>query len=171
MLSFDLRTLDAHAVQVDDVLAADDAVWADEDPRPAGGIHVTGRLSTAGAGRFYFSGRIEGQLDAECRRCLTEVRSAVSEEAHAVFADADDAEVDTDPDVYRLDPRAQELDLRPAIREQWMLSAPAFVECRPDCAGLCPTCGANRNDGECGCTPTAADPRWDALRKLRGQTS
>jgi uncharacterized protein len=170
MLSFDLRTLDAHAIQVDGSLPADDAVWLDEDPRPAAGVRVTGRLSTAGAGRYYFRGTLAGEVDAECRRCLTPVRAPVEDEIHVVFADAADSEVNDDPDVFPLDPRSQELDLRPAIREQWLLSVPAFVECRADCKGLCPSCGVDRNTTACTCT-TAADPRWDALRTTRGESS
>lgn len=170
MLSYDLRALDAHAMPVDGDLPADDAVWLEGDPRPVAAVRVTGRLSGAGAGRFYFSGALSGEVVVECRRCLTEVRAPVADDVHVVFADADDAEVDADPDVYRLDPRARELDLRPAIREQWLLSVPAFVECRPDCQGLCPGCGVDRNTTACSCAETA-DPRWDALRSARGETS
>jgi len=83
-----------------------------------------------------------------------------------IFVDADDDEADN-ADVYRLEPWAQELDLRPALREQWLLSDPGFVLCREDCQGLCATCGADLNAGACGCPPrTAIDSRWDALRKL-----
>lgn len=171
MLSFDLRTLDAHAVQVDGVLAADDTVWTEDDPRPVNGVRVTGRLSPAGPGRFYFSGHFEGEIAADCRRCLTPVVTAVSDAAHVVFAEAGDPDVTDDPDVYLLDARAQELDLRPAIREHWLLSAPAFVECRADCKGLCPSCGADLNAGPCACAPVEADPRWDALRQLRRDAS
>jgi uncharacterized protein len=42
---------------------------------------------------------------------------------------------------------------------------PHFVECRPDCKGLCPRCGANLNDGPCTCPPET-DVRWDALKRL-----
>lgn len=170
MLSFDLRTLDTHAVQVDAVLAGGDPVWEPEDPRPVDGVTVHGRLSSAGSGRFYFSGHFEGQVITECRRCLAPSSAHVAEEIALVYAEADDAEVDDDPDVYHLDPKARELDLRPALREQWLLAAPAFVECRPDCAGLCPTCGADLNAGPCACQPVA-DPRWDALRSPRDQRS
>jgi uncharacterized protein len=38
--------------------------------------------------------------------------------------------------------------------------------CRHECAGLCPECGANRNDGDCGHRAVAADPRWAALEEL-----
>ena len=97
--------------------------------------------------------------------------SAGAATMHVVYAEPGDEDVEGDPDVYHLDPRSQQLDLRPAVREQWLLSAPAFVQCRDDCKGLCPSCGADRNAGDCGCTPAAADPRWDALRGVRSDPS
>jgi len=168
MLSFDIRSLASKAVQVDGVLAADDPVWQDDDPRPSSPIRVTGRLSAAGGERYYFSGHFEGEVSGECRRCLTDVTESVEEDAQLLFVEADTEGAD-DPDVYVVDPRAYELDLRPALREQWLLAVPAFVQCREDCKGLCPTCGTDLNTGACDCAP-ATDSRWDALRKVRGQS-
>ena len=163
MLSFDIRALETQAATVDAELSADDPVWQAGDPVPSSAVRVTGRLSAAGSGRFYWHGTVDGDVRMPCRRCLVETSAHVHDEAHLIFAQADDEETD-DPDVYRLDPRARELDLRPAIREQWMLAAPGFVLCREDCKGLCPRCGADLNAGPCSCPPTP-DARWDALRK------
>jgi uncharacterized protein len=88
----------------------------------------------------------------------------VSDEAHIIFAESEDEDAD-DPDVYQLDPNDQELDLRPAIREEWLLAAPSFALCRDDCKGLCPRCGLDLNTGTCQCEDTSSDPRWDALKK------
>lgn len=166
MLCFDLRRLDDAPIAVDGRLAADDAVWAADDVRPASDVHVTGRLSRAGTGRYYFSGTLKGAVSGECRRCLAPVQAPVSDEAHVVFAEAGDAEILDDPDVQLLDARTDELDLRPAIREEWLLAVPTYLLCREDCLGLCPTCGADRNAGACSCPPTT-DHRWDALRVPR----
>jgi len=101
-----------------------------------------------------------------CRRCLSDATSQVSAEEHVIFVDADDEEADN-PDVYTLDARADEIDLRPAIREQWLLAVPGFLLCQENCKGLCPTCGADLNAGDCGCPPqVSVDSRWDALRSL-----
>ena len=105
-------------------------------------------------------------MAGECRRCLTEVTVPVTEEVHLFFAEEGDETAEDDPDVYPIDATARELDLRPAIRESFSLAAPQYVLCREDCQGLCPTCGADRNAGDCGCAPTS-DNRWDALRSLR----
>ena len=126
MLSFDIRSLEAHAVVVDEDLSAEDSVWEADDPKPQSAVHVTGRLSAAGPGLFYWHGRIEGDIALECSRCLEETSAHVSDETHIIFAEEGAAETD-DPDVYRLDPKARQLDLRPAIREEWLLAAPTFA--------------------------------------------
>jgi uncharacterized protein len=167
MLSIDTRSVESKAVQVDGELPADDPVWEEGDPLPAGAVRVTGRLSTAGPGRYYFSGEIEGTASGECRRCLTDVRTPVAEDAHLFFMEAGGDGAEDDPDTYLVAPRAHAIDLRPAIREHWLLAVPAFAQCRDDCKGLCPSCGADLNAGDCACPPVRADTRWDALRKLR----
>ncbi|HEX8725999.1 MAG TPA: DUF177 domain-containing protein [Gemmatimonadaceae bacterium] len=164
MLSFDIRELESHAVMVDGELSPDDPVWERGDAVPSGTVHVTGRLSAAGSGRFYWHGRIAGSAVLPCRRCLTDTSVPVEDEAHLIFAPAGDEDAE-DPDVYTYGPRDKELDLRPAVRELWLLNAPAYALCREDCQGYCPTCGADLNAGPCGCG-TAGDSRWDALRKL-----
>jgi uncharacterized protein len=166
MLSFDIRSLETQAVIVDEQLPANDSIWEESDPKPTDAVHVTGRLSAAGPGRFYWHGRIEGDVALECNRCLTGTTAHVSDEAHIIFAESGDEETD-DPDVYRLDPSSIELDLRPAIREEWLLAAPSFALCREDCKGLCLRCGKELNNDSCSCEDTNTDPRWDALKKLK----
>lgn len=165
MLSFDIRDIETRAAQVDGRLVADDPIWQESDLRPSNAVHATGRLSSAGGGRFYWNGHIAGELSLDCRRCLEPVDVGVSEDVHVFFADPGE-EAAEDPDVYRLDTRRPDLDLRPAVREQWVLSAPAFALCREDCKGLCPSCGADLNAGSCECPPVT-DGRWDALRSVR----
>ena len=167
MLSFDIRTLESTPERVDSVLAPDDSVWEEGDVRPTAGVSVAGRLSSAGSGRFYFSGDLAGEAAVECRRCLTDVRVPVEADVHLIFAEAEDEEID-DPDVYTIAAQDAMLDLRPAIREEWILSVPAFALCREDCQGLCPVCGADLNEDPAH-THAAADPRWNALRGLGGE--
>lgn len=150
MLSFAIRTLSQGAIQVDADLPPDDEVWMEGDTLPVSGVHVTGRLSGAGTGRYYFSGTFRGTAAGECRRCLTAVSYDVSGELQLLFADVDDENAD-EPDVYPIAELGTMLDLRPAVREQWLLDAAQLPLCRPDCKGLCPTCGAELNAGPCAC--------------------
>ncbi|HVT57235.1 MAG TPA: DUF177 domain-containing protein [Thermoanaerobaculia bacterium] len=62
------------------------------------------------------------------------------------------------------------LDTRPLLLEQLQLNIPMKPLCRPDCLGLCPECGADRNrPGACSCGAPAADPRWAALATIRSR--
>jgi uncharacterized protein len=169
MLSFDLRSLETKAVQVDGSIQPDDPIWEEADARPAEPVRVTGRLSSAGEGRFYFAGRITGGMRLPCRLCLEEVDVDVDEEVHFLLAEIGAEEAD-DPDVFLYDPSARMLDLRPAVRETWLLTAPAYVQCKADCKGLCATCGTNLNESSCNCAPTKTESRWDALLKHQSKS-
>ena len=68
------------------------------------------------------------------------------------------------PDGFRTEVR--ELDLRPAVRELWLLDVPGYALCREDCKGLCPTCGTNLNLAQCDCATEEVDPRFAALSNL-----
>jgi uncharacterized protein len=165
MLLFDIRSVETKAVQVDAELSPEDPVWQQGDPVPAHPLRVTGRLSSAGAGRFYWHGRLAGDVTIPCRRCLADATAQVQDESHVIFAEAGTEEAE-DPDVYVLDERSNQIDLRPVVREQWLLNVPSYAVCREECKGLCPTCGKDLNEGSCDC-PEAAESRWEALRKVQ----
>jgi len=59
--------------------------------------------------------------------------------------------------------------LEDVLREQVLLSLPARTLCKPDCKGLCPRCGKNRNLEACTCEEGPSDPRWEALSGLRSR--
>ena len=58
------------------------------------------------------------------------------------------------------------LDLTEATRQYTLLAIPMKPLCRKDCAGLCPNCGRNLNQGRCDCPVQSTDPRWSELTKL-----
>ncbi|MCS6800538.1 MAG: DUF177 domain-containing protein [Chloroflexota bacterium] len=61
------------------------------------------------------------------------------------------------------------LDLSDAIREYAVMARPIQPLCHAECAGLCPTCGVNRNETACRCADAPVDPRWAALWQLHLQ--
>ena len=63
------------------------------------------------------------------------------------------------------------VDLEPMVRDTVGVALPLNPLCREDCRGLCPRCGADRNGGDCGCAEETGDPRWSALRELKGKLS
>ena len=104
-------------------------------------------------------GRAHGRWTAPCARCLTEVGGALDSPISELF-EAEPIEGET----YGLD--GDEIDLEIAVRDAVLLELPVSPRCREECAGLCPSCGIDRNDAECECDPNPPDPRWDALREL-----
>jgi len=50
-----------------------------------------------------------------------------------------------------------------------LLAVPLKVTCREDCKGLCPHCGKNLNEEQCGCAVTLEEPRWAALKEIRSK--
>ena len=58
------------------------------------------------------------------------------------------------------------LDLTEAVRQYVLMSIPMKPLCDADCAGLCPQCGKNFNQGSCDCPSPDIDPRWSELTKL-----
>jgi uncharacterized protein len=107
-----------------------------------------------------------------CQRCLRPVTEAVDEDLellvlpHDPGAEEEERELEErDLGVVVVD--GEELDLGPVLEEQIQLAVPMSPLCRVDCAGLCPTCGADLNQGPCGCAEQPSDPRWAALAALR----
>ena len=164
MLRIDLAAVREGPVETTAEVAADDPLVVGAGVVLASPLLVSGRLSAAGEGKYYWRARLVTVVQAECRRCLAPVRVPLSQSLGLVFVEEDEAgEAD---DCYVVPRRATVLDLSEAVREELILAVPQFVECRADCRGLCPRCGADLNLGPCGCQPDV-DPRWAALTKLR----
>jgi uncharacterized protein len=168
MLRVTLREAHAGPVDTTGEVAPNDPAMAGLDVPLAAPIRVSGRFSSAGEDKFYWKVRFETTLRSECRRCLTEVLVPVEESRGLIFATDD--ETPEGDGCYLVSPRAQSIDLTEVLREEVALAVPRFVECRPDCKGLCPRCGKNLNDGPCDCPPQG-DSRWDALKGLTTQAT
>lgn len=114
-----------------------------------------------------------------CCRCLEPVPWQARESFQLTVAgerpgesDENEEEVElAEEDLEVMYLAGDELDLEQLAAEQTLLALPMRVVCRDNCAGICPTCGGNRNiEGACHCEPQR-DPRWEALRDLRGAGS
>lgn len=85
----------------------------------------------------------------ECDRCLSPVERLVEEEfSHVIVTETASEQNDAD---YLLAPDAM-LDLAEVAMTDLRLAMPTKILCSPDCKGLCPVCGQNRNLGDCGCS-------------------
>jgi uncharacterized protein len=167
MLRVPLSSVHHGPVETVGEIPANDPAFKGLDVELAAPVEVSGRLSSAGEEKYYWRVQFRTTVRGQCRRCLTSVEAPIDESRGVIFA-ADDETPEGDG-CYVIDPGTKVLDLTEPLREEIFLSAPRFVECRPDCAGLCPRCGANLNDGPCGCPPET-DARWDALKRPHDST-
>jgi len=165
MLRIDLGEVRAGAVETPGQIEASDPLWQGTDVTLAEPLRIQGRFSRAGEGKYFWHARMQTSLRLECRRCLGPVEVPLSQTLELLFVAAQEA-LDDDVGCYAIPGRGTELDLRGALREELLLAVPRFVECSPDCRGLCPECGANLNAGPCGCRPKR-DLRWGALSGLQ----
>mgnify|MGYP000337985405 CR=1 FL=1 len=62
-----------------------------------------------------------------------------------------------DEDEFDVLPADKVIDLEPLITAALLLEFPLIPLCDEECKGLCPQCGANLNEGPCGCEPAADD--------------
>jgi uncharacterized protein len=165
MLRLDLARLEREgSVQIRAEIPADDPLWEGSGITFATPLAVNLRAQAAGSGEIVVRGQAEGVIASECRRCLEPVRTEVVEELTLVYAPEDLLSGD-EADVRPIPARARELDLSEAVREELILNLDPFVLCDPECKGLCPKCGVNRNHQTCECVGEELDPRWDVLRR------
>ena len=113
------------------------------------------------------SGAVSATAVVSCVRCLRQLDQEVEVEVRELFALAPGDDEDEGYAVLADD----RLPLDTLARDALVLAFPAFPLHSPDCAGLCPVCGANRNTTDCGHGGTAPiDPRWAGLADLRLST-
>jgi uncharacterized protein len=161
--------LEDASVEVDGEIASDDPLWSDSGFELASPLVVRARADGSATRGVWVRGRMSARVRSACRRCLEYLELDVSEDFGVLF-DAKTSDDEGDLELYGLDPRSEELDLRVPLAERMMLAVPPYALCRESCAGLCDRCGANLNEGDCGCTPAEADPRWGPLQELRSRT-
>ena len=99
------------------------------------------------------------RLRGVCARCLDEISDTEEIDLQELFCypgkELDDAEA--------MHVEGELIDLEPVLRDAVVLDLPFTPLCRPDCAGLCPTCGANLNEDPAHSHDEPIDPRWADL--------
>jgi uncharacterized protein len=156
------------------------AVDIGEEAEQAGQLAASGRAEVLHEHRgpknivadIRLRGRFAGRFQVPCARCVEPVEIPLAADFDLIFRPAEaDAEApersitapETEIGYYQED----SLSLEDVLREQVLLSLPVRTLCKPDCKGLCPRCGENRNSLACSCDEGPSDPRWQALAVLR----
>lgn len=151
--------------ELQDDIGALDAELAPTEP-------LTGRVRfTRTANGILVAGKLHTALTIECRRCLRTFTTAVDLDLEEEFLPTIDVLTGTklaagEAEEGLLIDERHMLDLSEVVRQYLILYREQYPLCSEACAGLCPVCGANLNEGPCSCQDVSEDPRWAALREL-----
>jgi uncharacterized protein len=118
------------------------------------------------------TGFLEGDVEQSCVRCLELFNGHLEFDLEEEFLQTvqvmsgeglDLAEEDEESELIDSE---HILDLTNVVRQAVLLAMPMQPLCKEDCAGLCPTCGANLNEGPCECRPEEVASPWAKLTEL-----
>ena len=108
------------------------------------------------------TGEFECSFKVECVRCLCEFDTTVRWEMTELFAFNEKSATDSG---LILSDDAQ-IDLAPLLRDYALTEVPISPICKPDCKGLCPTCGQDLNKKDCGHRAETNDSPFSILKDL-----
>jgi uncharacterized protein len=141
----------------------------DAKPGPAG-LQLIGRLDPSGED-FLLRGDLRGELLTTCGRCLEPATVQLDSPVAVSYVEEDEAKTDEaeedDGDILSFS--GGQIDLGPEIHDEILLALPIGPLCRPDCAGICPVCGGNRNLNPCDCEEQQriANSKLSALKNIK----
>ena len=172
---FTVRELEVRKVRFDADFPPGDIDFQEKSIRQATTLHAEGsaELLSNTLGEIRIRGKLSVQMEADCDRCLEAVKLpldsdfdlfyrpvALASHAHELAID----EAESEMGFYD----GSGVQLEEVLREHILLSLPMQHVCSEGCRGICPQCGKNRNQGDCGCEAKPGDDRWSALRSMKG---
>ena len=177
VLIIDLDDLKAGSCSKEGEISPAELELEEDTPfRFEGPLRLKARISTTDHLSFYLAGELSYTASGECRRCLKEMSTEVESELRGMFAfpealdklDMSEKERQ-EQGIMPLEHGEREIKLAAVVRESLVLEYPVFVQCKEDCRGLCPRCGAILNDDSCDCGDDSIDPRWSKLLELKNR--
>jgi len=125
---------------------------------------------------FEVQGAFQTRVRLTCSRCLKDFDTAFKSEFELTYtkelASITETSVEEEvelrvADIGLLYFRGEEINLRDGIQEQVVLAFPQRFVCAETCRGLCTRCGADLNQGECGCKVVPTNNKFAALKDLK----
>lgn len=169
---FHVRDLEVRARNFDVELLPGEIEFLDPKLRQTGPLKATGKveLVTGSLGEIRARGHVSATMEADCDRCLELARFPVDSDFELYYRPVaegygEDTAIDTseaEMGFYEGDG----IELNDVLREFVLLALPMQRVCSETCKGICPVCGQNRNQKECGCQAEAVDDRWAALKNI-----
>ena len=147
-----------------------------EAPFMGSGLSLDYSLSRIQPGQILAQVKARASMKLECSRCLADFETMADTEFVSQF-EPEPEEINPrngpdleDPELSVVFFDGDHLPLGEEIRQELVLKIPFVPLCRPDCKGLCPICGGDRNKEPCTCVPGPKDNPFQGLDKLFNQS-
>lgn len=158
-----------------------DQVWnSGEIDFSGSGFTQRGELKATGlasllphtGGEIRIKGSVSVELESPCDRCLGSASFPINSPFDLFYKPAESA---SEAEETAIDEGEAEigyyelpgLELEQVLAEYVLLQLPMQRVCQPDCKGICPICGGNRNETPCTCETHPPDDRWSSLKSLK----
>lgn len=123
-------------------------------------------LTHLGKRELVISAICDLSLEIPCDRCLEPVKT----DFHLEISKSVNMKLSEEDRIKELDESnfiiGCSLDVDILVYNEILVSWPMKILCREDCKGICNICGANLNQGSCGCDATELDPRMSVIRDI-----
>ncbi len=113
-------------------------------------------------GVMRLKGTAKAIYSTACARCLKPLDVLLTAEVDTILTD--DPEAVEDDDLFVV--AGDTVDTAEVMVPALLLQVRMTYLCREGCKGLCPYCGADRNETECSCENQRKGPLFEALRGL-----
>ncbi len=169
---FHVRDLEVRAQNFEVEIKPGEIEFLDPKLRQIDPLNAAGKveLVTGSLGEIRAKGHVSVAMEAECDRCLEPARFPVNSNFELYYRPVSEGygvEVAIDPSEAEMGfYEGDGIELKEVLREFILLALPMQRICNEDCKGICPECGQNRNEIDCGCQAEAVDERWTALKNL-----
>lgn len=125
-------------------------------------VEIKGAITNTGEG-FLLKAWLGFRYKVNCNRCLKEFENSQQTEVIVEFLPTPATEGEDDLAFHF---SGDIIDLKDCIAEQVLFTLPMSFICTPECRGLCPECGKDRNVDPCECVPEQINPQFEKLRNL-----
>ena len=118
-------------------------------------------------------GRVATTVRLDCSRCLKEYDTDIDSPFTVFYMPvaagvSQDEEVElTEEDLVSATYEGDEIDFAREVSEQVLTEIPFKPLCREECRGLCPVCGTDLNETDCGCKDELFSIKFGALKNLK----
>lgn len=121
-------------------------------------------LTKTGKDKLHISGSGYVALEIPCDRCLEPVKTDIRFEIDKQVDMQETGKIEDEEEKDYID--GYNLDVDKLVFGEILLLIPGKTLCKEDCKGLCFKCGANLNEGECGCDRESLDPRMSVFKDI-----